>query len=173
MLQNRSALLVRAHLAFLVSALRELSRFWTFTSVPRKLGMNVFQYRTVNDVEYVAWFAALDKSQTVSWTDVTDVNDRELCFARPQLSGDFRFTEKSGLPYWTNHLRNERYVLEIKGYAVLYQYVTQNIIVSPKMKIVFAKLMFGRFWIKLLTGCYANSSLFCVPVERPNGSAVE
>lgn len=41
--------------------------------------------------EYVAQLFALDKSLTAFWADMTDVDDRTLCLAKPQLSVDFCF----------------------------------------------------------------------------------
>lgn len=61
--------------------------------------MTAFQYRTVGKVEYVARHGALDKSLTVSRAYVTDVDYRDLCFAKLQLSVDFRFIEKLDLSY--------------------------------------------------------------------------
>lgn len=137
-----------------------LSWLRTFIRVPKKLDMDAFQYRTVSKLEYVTRLAALDKLLIVSSADVTTVDDWALCFARVQLSLDFRFIEQPDLWYWTNYIRNESRVREKTRYAVLYcQYLTPSNIAFVKKKFVFAKLTVGWSRNQVPMGCYVELPL--------------
>lgn len=166
--RGRSMSLAAARRAFVASALAGLGRFGTYVGIPRELGVDAFQYRTFGEVGYVKRLAALDKSLVESWVDVVDVDDRALCFGKPQLSVDFRFVEKATSQYWSNFVRNERRVRETTGYAVPYQYLTQNNITVARRGDAFARLTVGWSRIEVPMGCYAELP----PVFSYKGSAM-
>lgn len=166
--QDSCVSLVGVHRAFAASVLVGLSRFWTFLGVSRELGIGTFQYRTVRKVEYVARLAVFDNLLMFFWADVTDMDDRDLYFAKLQLSVDFRHLEKSGLLYWTNYVCHECRVRATTGYAVPYQYVMQIIIAAAKRKGVNAKLTLGWSLIKVPMGCFAE----LLPIFSYKGSAL-
>lgn len=59
--------------------------------------MDAFQYRTDGGRDNVERLAALDLSLVVSWASRSDVDEKVMCFLRPQLSVDFRLLKRVSL----------------------------------------------------------------------------
>lgn len=115
--RGRSAADVRAGFAEL--AMSGYNRLLTFSLCdPAETGM--FVYRTNGEVEYLRRLNVLPDILLEEWRGQSAVAPAALCFPRPQLVKEFRFSRKQG-SYWTAFVRNERRSRSKYGVAVPYQ----------------------------------------------------
>ena len=142
--------------AFVVQALSGLSRFKTFTMVPANLDMDLFQYRTQGEIDYVRNLANIGPELIEEWRGQVDVDDRALCYAKPQLCVEFRFLEKGGSIYWNNYVRNERRLRASTGLAIPYQCLTEKHLTNARKAEAFPKLTIGWSRLEVPMGCYAE-----------------
>lgn len=124
--------------------------------VLKDLGMGAFEYRTEGEDKYMERVTALDPLLVASWVGRSNVDDKAIYFAKPQLCVYFRYLEKADLHYWTKLIRNKRLARAVTGYAVSSQSVMQNNASSAKRVMAYAKLTVGRSRVEVLIACYAE-----------------
>lgn len=166
--RGRDEILVAARRTFEVSLLSGLSCWGSFTEVPKRFGLDVFQYRTKDEEEYVWRLVALDPPLVTSWVGHENVDGRAVSFVKPQLCVDFFYLEKTSSQYWLSFVRNEQLTRAATGQAVLYRCVTQNNIFSAKTMIAYVKLTVGWSRIEMWMGNWAELS----PVFTYKGCAM-
>lgn len=150
---GRYGSLAEARRLFMVSALSGLSRWKSSVGVPKELGMDVTRYRTRGEDEYMRRLTALDPSLVASWAGRIDIDDRALCFERPQFCVDFRYLAKGSLHFESNFVRNMRQTRADTGYTVTNQNVTQNNIFNVGGSAAYAKRTIDWSRIKVPIGC--------------------
>lgn len=91
---GRDETLVDVRREFVLSALSGLSQWESYVEIPKELTMDTFQFRTMGKKDYVERFATLDQLLVTSWAGRSDIDDRALCFAKPQLSVAFGYLKK-------------------------------------------------------------------------------
>ena len=65
--------------------------------IPASYGLDLYCYRTSEEVEHVEMLCGIDPAR---WIGVRDVSQDVLCLPRPILRADFRYAAKSESPCW-------------------------------------------------------------------------
>jgi len=142
------------------SVLSDLNRLLTYDSIPAELGVSMFVYRTLVEIDYVARLDALDAALLVAWCGREDVDERAYCYTKPQLCVDFRFIRKDSR-YWTNYVRNERRSLEATGLLVPHQCTQQNNMTMAAKGRAYATAIVGATRIEPPVGCNSELPSVC------------
>lgn len=131
-----------------------LSGWMTLVEVSREMLVDPFQYCSASGEEYVKRLAALDPLVVASLVCRNEVDDRAMCFAKGQLSVDFRYLEKAHSSYWSSFVCNRG--LPERQLGMRFQCMTQNNISSGKRVIACVQLTVGWSRIEVPMGCYAE-----------------
>lgn len=84
---------------FVQSKLSSLCSWKSATVILKKLGMDLFKYRTQDEEGYAKRLTVLEAWLVAAWADWVDVDDQEMCLTRLQRAADSRFLKKACSSY--------------------------------------------------------------------------
>ena len=87
--------------------------------------LDVWYDRHRNEYQYALRLSAISDGQLAAWSGNFGVDQHALCYTRPLLRREFRFTRKES-EFWVQHCRFERRVRSANGFLVPYQQLEFN-----------------------------------------------